>query len=80
MEPVAATVFVADGIFLGFLALGTMVISTGLGAAVAIAMMTFTSFGDDLNGIWWALAVMMVVRGTVFAVGYRRSAEIAVSS
>ncbi|MGB7859957.1 MAG: MATE family efflux transporter [Acidimicrobiia bacterium] len=80
MEPVAATVFVADGIFLGFLALGTMVISTGLGAAVAIAMMTFTSFGDDLNGIWWALAVMMVVRGAVFAVGYRRSAEIAVSS
>lgn len=80
MEPVAATVFVADGIFLGFLALGTMVISTGLGAGVAIAMMTFTSFGDDLNGIWWALAVMMVVRGAVFAVGYRRSAEIAVSS
>lgn len=80
MEPIAAMVFVADGIFLGFLALGTMVVSTGAGAAVAILLMSATSFGDTLTGVWWAIAVMMVVRAVVFALGYRRSAEMAVRS
>jgi len=80
MEPVAALVFVGDGIFLGLLALGTMVASTGAGALAAVALMVFTGFGDTLTGIWWALAVMMVVRGVVFLAGYRRSTEIAVRS
>lgn len=80
MEPLAAMVFVADGIFLGFLALGTMVVSTGAGAAVAIFLMSATNFGDTLTGVWWAIAVMMVVRAVVFALGYRRSAEMAVRS
>ncbi len=80
MEPVGALVFVADGIFLGFLALGTMLISTGAGTLVAVVLMASTNLGESLTGIWWALAVMLVVRGFVFVVGYRRSAEIAVRS
>jgi MATE family multidrug resistance protein len=80
MEPIAALVFVADGIFIGFLSLGTMVVSTGTGAAAAIFLMSTTRLGDTLTGVWWALAVMMVVRAVVFALGYRRSAEIAVRS
>ncbi len=80
MEPIAALVFVADGIFIGFLSLGTMVVSTGSGAVVAIFLMSTTRLGDTLPGVWWALAVMMVVRAFVFALGYRRSAEIAVRS
>jgi MATE family multidrug resistance protein len=80
MEPVGAIVFVADGIFLGLLALGTMVVSTGIGAVAAVSLMTFTSMGDTLTGIWWAIGVMMVVRAVVFLAGYRRSAEIAVRS
>lgn len=80
MEPIAALVFVADGIFIGFLSLGTMVVSTGAGAAVAILLMSTTGFGETLPGVWWALAAMMVVRALVFALGYRRSAEIAVRS
>jgi len=80
MEPVAALVFVADGIFLGLLAFGTMVISTGAGAVVGIGLMVFTPMGDSLTGVWWALGAMMVVRGLVFILTYRRSAEIAVRS
>lgn len=80
IEPVGALVFVLDGIFLGLLAFGTMVISTGLGAVAAIALMFFTPLGDSLTGLWWALGVMMVVRGVVFWATYGRSAETAVRS
>lgn len=79
-EPVGALVFVADGIFLGLIALGAMVVSTGSGAAAAIGLMLFTPLGDTLNGIWWAMGVLMVIRGLVFAFAYRGSAETAVRS
>ena len=72
--------FVGDEIFLGLFALGTIVVSTGAGTLAAVALIALTPLGETLNGIWWALAVMMVVRGVVFLVGYRRSAEIAVRS
>jgi MATE family multidrug resistance protein len=80
IEPIAAVLFVADGIFLGMLALGIMVVSTGLGSAIAVLLMVATPLGDTVNGIWWALAMMLVIRGLVFLVGYRRSAETAVRS
>ncbi|MFP3881022.1 MAG: MATE family efflux transporter [Actinomycetota bacterium] len=79
-EPIAAVMFVGDGIFLGLLALGTMVISTGAGGVAAVALMLFTPLGDSVTGIWWALAVMLVVRGIVLLVGYPRSARTAVRS
>lgn len=79
-EPVAALVFVGDGIFLGLLALGAMVASTALGGLVAVALMAWTPLGDTLDGIWWAIAAMLVVRGLVLAVGYRRAAATAVRS
>jgi len=79
-EPVAAVVFVADGIFLGLLALGMMVVSTGAGAAVAVGLMLLTPLGSTIDGIWWSLAAMFLVRGLVFVFGYRRSALTAVRS
>lgn len=79
-EPVTAVLFVADGIFLGLLALGTMVVSTGLGAVGAVGLMMFTPLGDSLTGIWIAIAVLMVLRGFVLVAGYRRSAGIALRS
>lgn len=79
-EPIAAVLFVADGIFLGLLALGTMVVSTGAGALVAVILMFFSPLGDSVSGIWWALAIMLVVRGVVFVFGYRRAALTAVRS
>lgn len=79
-EPIAAVLFVGDGIFLGLLALGTMVWSTGAGGLAAVALMLFTPLGESVNGIWWALAVMLAVRGLVLLAGYRRSAVTAVRS
>lgn len=79
-EPVAAVLFVGDGIFLGLLALGTMVVSTGAGGVVAVALLLLSPLGDSVVGIWWALAVMLAVRGLVLAAGYRRSALTAVRS
>jgi putative MATE family efflux protein len=80
VEPVAALVFVADGIFLGLLALGLMALSTGAGALVAAVLMIWTPFGDSVNGIWWAMAILVAVRGVVLLAGYRRSAVTAVRS
>ncbi len=79
-EPAAAVLFVADGIYLGLLALGTMVVSTGAGSLAAVALMLWTPLGDTINGIWWALAAMLLVRGLVLLAGYRRSAVTAVRS
>jgi hypothetical protein len=36
--------------------------------------------GESVDGIWWAIAVMLVVRGVVFLAGYRRAAVTAVRS
>lgn len=79
-EPIGGLVFVADGIFLGLIALRPMVWSTGAGAVAAIGLMILSPLGDALNGIWWAIGVLMVVRGIVFLMTYRRSAETAVRS
>jgi putative MATE family efflux protein len=79
-EPVAAVLFVGDGIFLGLLALGTMVASTGLGGVFAVVLMLWTPLGESVEGIWWAIAVMLLVRGLVLLAGYRRSATTAVRS
>lgn len=79
-EPLAAVLFVADGIFLGLLALGAMVGSTGAGGVVAVGLMLITPMGDSVNGIWWALVVMLAVRALVLAASYRRAALTAVKS
>lgn len=79
-EPVAAVMFVGDGIFLGLLALGVMVVSTGLGGLVAVALILWTPLGSTLTGIWWAIVAMLLVRGLVLAAGYRRSVVTALRS
>ena len=79
-EPVAAVMFVGDGIFLGLLALGAMVVSTGLGGLVAVVLVLWTPLGDTVVGIWWAIAAMLLVRGLVLAASYRRSATTALRS
>ena len=80
MMPYASPLFVADGIFLGLLALGTIILSTASGAVVAVGLMWLTPLGDSLDGIWWALSAMMVVRGLVFVFTYRRAVSTAVRS
>jgi len=80
LEPVGALVFVADGIFVGMLALGSMALSTAAGAVTAIALIVFSPLGESLHGIWWALGVFLLVRGLVFVLRYPISVERAVKS
>jgi Na+-driven multidrug efflux pump len=80
MMPVAAPLFVADGIFFGLLALGTVIASTGAGAAALILLIALTPLGESLDGIWWAIGAMLVARGLVFVFGYRRAVVTAVRS
>ena len=80
LEPIGALVFVADGIFVGMLALGSMALSTATGAVLSIGLMLFTPLGSSLHGIWWALGVFLATRGLVFLFRYRASAARAVRS
>jgi MATE family multidrug resistance protein len=80
LEPLAAVVFVADGIFVGLLAIGTMALSTATGSVAAIALMYWSPLGETLIGIWLALGVFLLLRGLVFVAGYRRALSTAVRS
>jgi MATE family multidrug resistance protein len=78
--PVGSLVFVADGIFVGLLSLGTMAVSTGVGALVSISLLTGSRLGESLTGIWLAIGIFLLVRGLVFVLGYARSTVRAVRS
>lgn len=76
MMPVASPLFVADGIFFGLLALGSIVASTTTGAVLAIGLILLTPLGQSLDGIWWAISVMLVARSVVFLFAYRRAVSV----
>ena len=78
--PIGAPLFVADGIFFGLLAFGTIIVSTALGSAVLVTLISVTPLGDSLDGIWWAIGAMLAVRGLVFVFGYRRAVRTALRS
>lgn len=80
MMPIAAPLFVADGIFFGLLALGTVIASTAFGAVTLVLLISSTSLGESLDGIWWAIAAMLVARGLVYVLTYRRAVKAAVRS
>jgi MATE family multidrug resistance protein len=72
MQPVAAVVFVFDGIFLAVLAIRLLALSTGAGLAAALAVLGATLAGGwGLDGVWWAITAMVLARGAVLAVAYR---------
>jgi len=80
MMPIAGPLFVADGIFFGLLALGTVIASTAAGAVVLVGLISMTRLGDSLDGIWWAIGAMLVARGMVYLFTYRRAVDSAVRS
>jgi len=78
--PIGAPLFVADGIFFGLLAFGTIIVSTALGSAVLVTLISFTTLGASLDGIWWGIGAMLAARGLVFVFGYRRAVRMALRS
>jgi Na+-driven multidrug efflux pump len=80
MMPVGAPLFVADGIFFGLLAFGSIILSTAVGATVLVTLITATPLGSTLVGIWWGIGAMLVARGLVFVFAYRRAVGVALRS
>ena len=78
--PIGAPLFVADGIFFGLLAFGTIIVSTALGATVLVALLSVTPLGDSLDGIWLGIGAMLAARGLVFVFGYKRAVRMALRS
>ncbi len=72
MQPLAAVVFVLDGVFLAVLAIRKLVASTAAGFVAAASVLTATLvFGWGLIGVWWAITAMIVARLVVLAWFYR---------
>jgi MATE family multidrug resistance protein len=80
MMPIAAPLFVADGIFFGLLAFGTIIASTALGAVVVVLLISLSDLGQSLDGIWWAIGAMLVARAVVYVFTYRRALRMALRS
>lgn len=77
---VGAVVFVADGVFSGMLAFGTMALSTAAGFFAGSALIRWSVLGESLSGIWIAIGIFFVVRGVVLASRYRSAVATAVKS
>lgn len=74
MQPIAALVFVADGVFLGLLRVRYLAYSTGAGFLAGVALLTLTvALGWGLLGVWWAIAAMVAARLVVLAFSYPRA-------
>ena len=75
MQPLAALVFVLDGVFLAVLAIRKLVWSTAAGFLATIAVLALTVLNDwGLAGVWWAITAMVVARLAVLG-GFYRSAS-----
>jgi len=73
MQPVAAWVFVADGIYLARLAIRLLAGSTAVGlGAVLVVLGATLGFGWGLTGVWWAMTAMVVGRFAVLGAAYYR--------
>jgi MATE family multidrug resistance protein len=72
MAPLAAIVWVMDGVFLGQLRLRALAASTAAGALAGVVGFVLTErFGWGLPGVWWSIAALVAGRGVVF-LGVRR--------
>lgn len=73
MQPIAAWVFVADGIYLAKLAIRLLATSTAVGLVGVLATLGLTlAFGWGLAGVWWAMTAMVFGRFAILAFAHYR--------
>ena len=81
IQPVAAWVFVADGVFLAVLATRLLAVSTAAGLVATIAVLAATLRLEwGLPGVWWAMTAMIAARAAVLATAYVRTSPTLSSS
>ncbi|HUO46722.1 MAG TPA: MATE family efflux transporter [Acidimicrobiia bacterium] len=72
MAPLAAVVWVLDGIFLGELRVKVLVASTAAGALAGLIGFLLTDLWDwGLTGVWWATAGLVGGRAVILVLAYR---------
>jgi putative MATE family efflux protein len=72
MQPLAALVFVGDGVYMALMRMRRLAASTAAGfAAMIIGSAMTLSSGWGLPGVWWTMVAMVAARGLVLATGYR---------
>lgn len=73
LAPVAALVWVLDGIMMGRMAFKGLIVSTGAGLVAGGGVFLLTvSYGWGLPGVWWGMAAMILARLVVLVVLMRR--------
>ena len=73
MQPLNALVFVWDGIFIGAEAFRYLAVQMVASVAGAIALLLLVvPLGWGLQGVWWAMVVLMSMRALTLGVGYGR--------
>ncbi len=78
MQPVAALVFVGDGIYIGASRFSYLAGTTVLAATLtAVALLAGAAAGAGLVWIWWSVTLLLMVRGLALAAGYPQLFELA---
>ncbi len=73
LQPVAALVFVWDGVFLGAADFAFLAIAmVGSAVATAAVLLFVLPLGWELPGVWWAMVVLLTTR--TLTLGWRRVA------
>jgi MATE family multidrug resistance protein len=71
LQPLAAVVFVWDGVFIGAGDYGYLAVTTAAASAVALLVLfSVVPLGWGLPGVWWGLGVLLAGRG--LTLGWRR--------
>jgi putative MATE family efflux protein len=79
MQPLAALVFVADGVYLGLLRVRYLLYSTAAGAVAAGAVLAVVvAQGWGLEAVWWAVTAMIGARFVVLVAAFPRALSEAV--
>ncbi|HSM01890.1 MAG TPA: MATE family efflux transporter [Acidimicrobiia bacterium] len=74
VQPVAALVFVWDGVFIGAGDFGFLAVAMVVASAVAIGLLVLVlPLGWGLVGVWWSLAALLAARAVTL--GWRRVAR-----
>ena len=77
MQPLNAVVFVWDGVFLGAERFRFLAVQMALsGAAAAAVLLLVIPMGWGLQGVWWGIVTLMVVRFVTLGATYWRAGRV----